>query len=233
MPANAHTTDIETFAECQATGGVVTSIQMMTFPVQTQTRCEINGHIYTEGSDRIIEVSTNGNRDGERLNQDERESFLTTLQERREGVTDARAELRAENRANAALSVNVQARIENFANGLFDALERALIRLENAADRIENKIDEFSARGHDLGAEAEMLAEARLSIEASETEVAEANLALEVMLSSENPREELPALRTALGEAKDAIRTTQQELMQIVQSIRLVVEAEAEVEASN
>lgn len=56
----AHTTEIKTFAECKAAGGEISSIQMLSFPVQVQTRCTINEHIYTEGSERIIEVRSDG-----------------------------------------------------------------------------------------------------------------------------------------------------------------------------
>lgn len=223
---NAGSAGISADAQVETTIGIDNSNYL---EILRQRRAEWQNEHRTGTSSEEGTTSRNKNRD--RLNQNERESFLTTLRERREGVADARAELRAENRANAALSVSSQQRIENFANGLFSQMERALIRLENIADRIENKIEEFTAQGNDLSAEAEMLAEARLSLEAAETEVAEADLALEAMLSSENPKEGLSVLRTALSEAREAIRTTRQELMQVVQSIKAAVEADAEVEA--
>lgn len=290
---SAHTTEIQTFAECRAAGGEVTSVRMLSFPVQTQARCQIDGHIYIEGSDRIIEVessadasastetSVEGSEDGSssaeaegsasasvraqigvntdlletlrqrressetgvmfgdgeqgtRLSAEARQGFLEELRERRSQVADNIDEMRQRRaEVGANLQAGVEARVEALANGLFERLERTLNRLASIADRIENEIEELEEEGNDLETASEMLVNARVTLDVAETEILEAEGSLEAMLSADEPREAFAAFRTAVREAREALISAKQELMEVIREIKLSLSAavEAEVEA--
>lgn len=242
-------TEISTFAECEASGGTVRVLELESLPIQIQTRCTIDGEVFVQGRDKAS--SDNGEKTNQRNNDETRAEtgtrIETQMEAREETLRERQRELRqirAERRT--ALSVMVQTRIENFANGLFARLEAGADRLRNIASRIDSRIEKIEDAGVDMSTQVELLADAELQIDDAETQILEAEVALEAMLASDTPKEAFEDLKAELEEARNALREAKQALIDVVQSIRkeLIeqtgsasleagVNAEAESEAEN
>lgn len=200
--------------------GGIANAQIGSFPLEVNTNAEVN-------STGTIEIGNRGNADVEM-----RAETRTRLEARQAEMEERRAEMEERrSQIQVTLSERVQARIENFANGLFRALDAGVLRLENIAERIDSRIEKLEDDGMDMSTQAELLLDAEVEIEEAEAEIAEARVELEVMLSSDTPREALEDVRVALSEAKQALREAKQALVETVQSIkRAISEAEIEVE---
>lgn len=205
-----------------------------------------SGVAYAHEDDPLLGIQANaqvnstgtveiGNEDRE--NVELRSEVRARIEARKAEAEDRRVEMQERrSEIEVRLSERVQARIENFANGLFRALDAGVDRLENIAERIGSRIEKLEDQGLDMDAQAELLAGAELEIDESEAEIAEAHLALEAMLSSDTPREALEDVKLALSEAKQSLREAKQALMETLQSIKQSLkgqngEASAEVEA--
>jgi hypothetical protein len=213
--------------------GGVAHAQVVGSPLEVNTNAEVN-------STGTVEI---GRYRGNSVDADVemRAETRARLEARQAEMEERRAEMEERrSQIQVMLSERVQVRIENFANGLFRALDAGVLRLENIAERIDSRIEKLEDDGMDMSAQAELLLNAEVEIDEAETEIAEARVELEAMLSSDTPREALENVRTALSEAKQALREARQALIETVQSIKRAMgeqevnaEAEAEVGAEN
>ena len=204
--------------------GGVAQAQVGSFPLEINTNAEVN-------STGTVEIRNRNN--SADADVDFRAETRARLEARQMEMEERRAEMEERrSQIQVMLDERVQARIENFANGLFRALDAGVLRLENIAERIDSRIEKLEDDGMDMDAQTELLLGAEIQIDEAEAEIAEARVELEVMLSSDTPREALEDVRTALSEAKQALREAKQALVETVQSIRMAMsEAEVEVEA--
>lgn len=103
--------------------------------------------------------------------------------------------------------------------------------LSGIADRIDERIDALEDEGYDMSASIALLATARTDLSVADDKILAVNAALEAAMATTTPKTQIPAIRTAVKAAEDALRLVKDDLHKTVRSIK--VEAGATTTVSN
>ncbi|MDB5225685.1 MAG: hypothetical protein JWL87_637 [Candidatus Adlerbacteria bacterium] len=111
-------------------------------------------------------------------------------------------------------------RVEKLVGQVSDRLASTSVRLASIADRAEDRIGELEAGGRDMDASIALLAEARASIDAADDKIISVNATLQAAMATTTPKAEIPAVRSAVKAAEDALKLAKDDLGTLLRSIR-------------
>lgn len=121
--------------------------------------------------------------------------------------------------------------VEMLVGNVSDRLASSSARLDAIAGRIDARIDALQDEGHDMSNSIALLAEARTDLSVANDRILAVNVALEAAMSTTSPKVQIPAVRTAVKAAEDALKLVKDDLMKTLRSIK--VEAGATTTVSN
>ena len=156
------------------------------------------------------------NGEGERPGIEERRQ---QLEERREERRERLSELRQE-------------RVQNFWDRMSSRLTRIIDRLSAIGDRILSRIEKFEERGADMSEARTALDGAREQIGLAEGAMADAGVALEDLLDSDNPKEAFADVRVQVRVVIDAIKAAHAGLVDAITAMKGVSTAVRQDEAA-
>lgn len=153
------------------------------------------------------------------------EAIKSLIEKKREDMK-ARAE-----DARAKAKERFGERIEHLVGQVSNRLASTSAHLSNIAGRIDSRIDTLQDEGYDMQNSIALLAEARTSLSLANDKILAVNIALEAAMSTTTPKALMPAVRTAVKEAEDALKLAKDGLMETLRSVK--VEASATTTSSN
>lgn len=149
----------------------------------------------------------------------EREALKEKLEMRRAQMAERKEETKA------ALTAQVQSRIENIIGTVIDRLTAVVDRLEQIAGRIETRQAALATEGIDMGATMQALADAKTAITQARADIATAaNISAEVT-ASDAPQDRMLEMREAVTVVKKDIQAVHDALRDAVSSLNAGVSA--------
>ena len=122
-------------------------------------------------------------------------------------------------------------RVEKLVGNVSTRLASTSAHLSAIADRIDTRIDTLQDEGRDMSGSIALLATARADLSIANDRILAVNTALEAAMSTTTAKAQMPAVRTAVKAAEDALRLAKDDLMKTLRSIK--VEAGATTTVSN
>jgi len=116
-----------------------------------------------------------------------------------------------------------RARVHAFMERMLRRFDAAIQRLRNLADRVGSRIEKLEMQRHagwDLTNAKELLATARVEIDAAAATLVAIRANLEAAVAEDDPRAAFEAIHEAIGEAKDAVRKAHRALVEAIVAIR-------------
>lgn len=160
----------------------------------------------------------------ERLNEKRKEIEMSVGERRNELKTkmETKKEVLKEKREaiRGKLEAKKAERVRSYTKTMIVRFEAAIKRLDNLAERIRTRLDKLAQDGKDVTASKSALEAAKTKIESAKSKLAEAAAALEKVVESEIPQDDLNKAKTILNEAKDVIKMAQAALVDVVNSIK-------------
>lgn len=158
---------------------------------------------------------------GRRMGTTSTESLRERMGERRE-ARRAEMETRRDERRET-LRDAARARVHAFMERMLRRFDAAIQRLRNLADRVGSRIEKLEMQRHagwDLTNAKELLATARVEIDAAAATLVAIRANLEAAVAEDDPRAAFEAIHEAIGEAKDAVRKAHRALVEAIVAIR-------------
>jgi len=146
---------------------------------------------------------------------EKREAVRAAIEEKRAALME-RAELVKE-KAKERFGVGVEHSVKN----IVDKLSGAVDRLTNIVERAQSHIEKLEAAGKSMAQSAELLATVRANITLAQDKITAVSVALEAALGSNQPKEQMQAVRTAAQAAQEALRTVKKSLEDLLRSIKV------------
>ncbi len=115
--------------------------------------------------------------------------------------------------------------VEKLVTKVSARLASTSLHLSSIADRIDKRIDTLEDEGHDMDASIALLATARTDISKADDKILAVNVALEAAMATTTPKAQMPAVRTAVKAAEDALKLVKDDLMKTIKSIKVEVGA--------
>jgi hypothetical protein len=114
-------------------------------------------------------------------------------------------------------------RIEGFVGKISDRLASTSQHLADLADRLDNKIDEFKGQGFAMSSSTTLLATAQTDIANANVKITAVNTALANAMSvgTTTAKAEIPAVRTAVKAAEDALRLAKEDLIKTLGAVKV------------
>ncbi|PIQ91392.1 MAG: hypothetical protein COV70_03975 [Parcubacteria group bacterium CG11_big_fil_rev_8_21_14_0_20_39_22] len=123
-------------------------------------------------------------------------------------------------------------RVESHIEKILERFQAAIGRLTELAVRIESRVDKLSELGADTSAVETALIDARIKIDEAQASVETAGLISIEILEGETPGEALVRVRGHLTEAKEAIKSAHQALVESIRILKNInIESESGIES--
>ena len=154
---------------------------------------------------------------------------LHDLVEQHKGEMRERAEAARVN-ARERFGEHIEALVDNVSSRLASSSER----LAGIAARIGGRIDTLESEGHDLSGSAALLATAQADLSLADDKIAAVNQALAdaMAMGTTTAKAAIPAVRTAVRAAEDALKLVKEDLQKTLRSIKVETGAEASTTTS-
>ena len=113
-------------------------------------------------------------------------------------------------------------KIEHIVGNISERLASTSLRLSGIADRIDVRIDELQGQGFAMGSSTTLLAKAQSDIATANVKITAVNTALASAMSmgTTTAKAEIPAVRTAVKAAEDALKLVKEDLMNTLKSVK-------------
>jgi hypothetical protein len=112
-------------------------------------------------------------------------------------------------------------RVETLVGNVSDRLASTSARLAATADRIGSHIDKLQDDGNPMQQSSELLVVAKTDLATANEKILAVNVALEAAMGTTTPKGQIPAVRTAVKAAEDALKLVKDDLQKTLQSIRV------------
>lgn len=154
------------------------------------------------------------------------------IEARIEASAEARAERQQEREERLVeIKARVSERTYAVIERIMERMDSAFVKLSDLLARLDAKITESADAGVDVSAAAAAsatasveLGEARVAISAAQTVIAEAS-------ASENPREYIERIRTAVREAASALKSAHRAIFNVITELRAAIGGDARLHA--
>ena len=111
-------------------------------------------------------------------------------------------------------------RIMAMSKKMLARFDLAVKRLDNLAGRVSSRLDAIAKTGKDVAKNRKALDEAKAKVDIVRTKLADAKASFDALINSETPKADFETAKAKLNDVKDAIKTAQSALVDVVSSIK-------------